>query len=628
MAASAGPITWENAAPWEADLVGMVVCYAKSFEDGPGKDAKTRFDRFFNQYRGFNQLKSDLQHGQGRRDRDAIILDARKRWGAQLHIPASFRTIESMVPRAIANMPRILVSARGEQWVPNVPNVKMLLDAQQDQIDIDLTLQAVMRSGHINGLGASKSYWLTKYGRRRRQERQVRDSKSFILSDGEPVKVFDDPMCEDIDIYDLMWDRYGSNVETCEWMIHRKWLSAKGIRERVEQQVWNTESAGKLTAELIDGLGDSKARYDEAWRARLEASGFHTSGTDEDRPHELLEWHDGEKVCTILDRQILVQTGESVAGEKPFQIYRPTPLQKQFVGIGSLEPIEHLQRELDTLRSQRRDAATMALAPGYAYDEDAIDRNDLVFGPNFAIPVRNMPPRDALLPILTKDVPGAGYQEEAAINANIEAVTGETDALNNTPASRETTATEATLVQAALGARIELSSRRFEIEVVRNVGRQFLYMDQRMIGEQRDALVRPGSGLTAEEAHETGEWRKFPIGPGELEGDFEIAIEGGSMAAKNIPQERQDANFLLQNLAQNWYVNPEKVVLEAMRKYSIEHPEAWLRSPEPPVPMAALAFLLEAGVPEALMATAIQRGREVAAPEEGAEQHVEMAEQG
>jgi hypothetical protein len=48
----------------------------------------------------------------------------------------------------------------------------------------------------------------------------------------------------------------------------------------------------------------------------------------------------------------------------PFQVYRPTPLQKQMVGIGDLEPLEHLQRELDTLRSQRRDAATMALCAG------------------------------------------------------------------------------------------------------------------------------------------------------------------------------------------------------------------------------------------------------------------------
>jgi hypothetical protein len=64
----------------------------------------------------------------------------------------------------------------------------------------------------------------------------------------------------------------------------------------------------------------------------------------------------------------------------PFHVYRPTPLQKQMVGIGELEPIEHLQRELDTLRSQRRDAATIALNAGYAYDDAAIEPRTLRTG--------------------------------------------------------------------------------------------------------------------------------------------------------------------------------------------------------------------------------------------------------
>jgi hypothetical protein len=60
--------------------------------------------------------------------------------------------------------------------------------------------------------------------------------------------------------------------------------------------------------------------------------------------------------------QVLVQEAENGCRGIPFQVYRPTPLQGQMVGIGDLEPLEHLQRELDTLRSQRRDGATLALA--------------------------------------------------------------------------------------------------------------------------------------------------------------------------------------------------------------------------------------------------------------------------
>jgi hypothetical protein len=60
-----------------------------------------------------------------------------------------------MVPRAIAHRPRMLYLPRQEQWEENVDSVRLLIDAQQDNIDIDLPFQAVMRSGMIYGLGSA-----------------------------------------------------------------------------------------------------------------------------------------------------------------------------------------------------------------------------------------------------------------------------------------------------------------------------------------------------------------------------------------------------------------------------------------------------------------------------------------
>jgi hypothetical protein len=37
------------------------------------------------------------------------------------------------------------------------------------------------------------------------------------------------------------------------------------------------------------------------------------------------------------------------------------------------EPIENLQRELGVLRALRRDSATLALASGYVYEQDAAE---------------------------------------------------------------------------------------------------------------------------------------------------------------------------------------------------------------------------------------------------------------
>jgi hypothetical protein len=106
---------------------------------------------------------------------------------------------------------------RREIWEENVHNIRLLIDAQQDQIDIDLPFQSVMRSGRIYGLGVGKSYWRKEYALRRRMKRSMRDrlgmgGDSYVPGRLEQSCTFDDPMFEDVDIFDFMWDPYGSDM--------------------------------------------------------------------------------------------------------------------------------------------------------------------------------------------------------------------------------------------------------------------------------------------------------------------------------------------------------------------------------------------------------------------------------
>jgi hypothetical protein len=173
--------------------------------------------------------------------------------------------------------------------------------------------------------------------------------------------------------------------------------------------------------------------------------------------HELSEWHDGEKVCAVLDRSLYCLEGENpVLGTKPFMVYRPTPLQKQMVGIGDLEPLEHLQRANDTTHEPGIDQVTMSLAAGFAYDSAAVDEEDLIWRPNKAIEVRNARPSEAIFPL-----PKPGYRVGRVpaleiIGQHIDAVGGVTEALSPQSGGAAGTATEAFLVQAALSRRVQL----------------------------------------------------------------------------------------------------------------------------------------------------------------------------
>lgn len=597
-------------------LVKIMAC-VHLFEEGVGRSFRERCLRFYHQYRGFRRF-AEAHEMANPRDRDEVVYDARKHWGAHLHIPLSFRTIETVVPRALSQMPRLLVSPRNEQWQENVKSVRMMIDAQQEQIDIDLAFQAVMRSGQIYGLGVGKAYWLTETRNRRVATLNTKD-ETFYQGPMSPVTTFDDPMFEDVDVFDFMWDVRACDIRSAGWTCHRLWLSRERVEDRLQSGAWATASAQEYRDEpsKLNATSSESMRYTEVWAERMQASGFPTFATGApDMPHEVLEYHDGEQVFTVLDRTALVQQAETPAGEMPFQIYRPVPLTKQFVGIGALEPLEDLQRELDTLRSQRRDAATIALARGFSYNPEFVKPEDLVFGPAAAIPVDG-DVNEGLKQLQVADVPGSAYQDEAAIMGNFEQVAGMADALDNSPSGESTTATEAQLVQAAQGRRIEMTSRRFEIEVVRNVCRQFLQMDQRMILEPRPPLRQPEDGMSAEDANAQGRWKWFPIGPNELQGEYEIVPEGGSMMARNVPQDRSDATQIMSMFAGDFYVDPTKIRLQALRLMGVQNPEAMLRAQEPSVPMVFIKFLERAGVDVNLIKQAELRARETSAPEEG-----------
>jgi hypothetical protein len=611
----------QGAPDGDKETVEYVAACVESFERGIGTDFRERCEKFYRQYRGFKRFR-DAWTAAGPNDRDAVLYDAKKHWGAHLHIPLSFRTIETMVPRAIAHRPRMLYLPRDERWQENVETVRHLIDAQQDQIDIDLSFQDVMRAGMIYGLGVGKTYWRTEYAPRRRVKRRTfagvpMPGKGFApkyeVGRAFMEKVFDDPDFEDVDVFDFMWDPFGADLNRgsarCSWVVHRVWLSLEQCLQRIESGAWNTESAKLLDEDKLRSMGNGQ-RYDEIWQQRMEASGFSSFNlqTRGEQIHEVWEHHNGQSCITVLDRQVNVQNRESPCmGLIPFQIYRPTRIPKQMVGIGEIEPIEHLQRELDTLRSQRRDAATLALAAGYAYDSGSVEEEDIVFGPAALIEVRNASRvTDVIQPLQRQEVPGSAYQDEQVIRADFDAVTGINDALDPSSGGTAGTATEAQLVQAALSKRIELKSRRFEIEVVRHAARCFLYLDQRMILRDRQPIRQPDDGMDATQAAQEGRWRWFPVGPGELQGEFEIMPEGGTMAAENVPQQRQDAVQILQLFGNNPFIDQRRPLKKALELFGVKDPEAWLKQSDPPVPPLALQVLEQMGVDPSMIQRAVQ----------------------
>jgi hypothetical protein len=59
-------------------------------------------------------------------------------------------------------------------------------------------------------------------------------------------------------------------------------------------------------------------KYDEVWQERMEASGSRRDYARGEQIHELHEWHDGERVLTVLDRTVAgAGRGEPVRRDAP-----------------------------------------------------------------------------------------------------------------------------------------------------------------------------------------------------------------------------------------------------------------------------------------------------------------------
>src|SRR4051812_37333908 len=102
---------YANATPQDREAVEYVAACVESFERGIGVSFRENCIKRYKQYRSFRRFR-DVWTKAGPNDKDGLLYDQKQTWGAQLHIPLSFRTIEAMVPRAIAHRPRMLYLPR------------------------------------------------------------------------------------------------------------------------------------------------------------------------------------------------------------------------------------------------------------------------------------------------------------------------------------------------------------------------------------------------------------------------------------------------------------------------------------------------------------------------------------
>jgi hypothetical protein len=558
---------------------------------------RKRWEKWYRLYRSRQDFKRTYASTQPN-DVDAVLHDARNKFGADLFIPYVFSVIETTVPKLLANNPKMNLTPAPvhSSAVPNLDlmmleehadTLSLVFDRDQTKMKYPLVSQLVAKSGLIYGLGVGKICWLTEWQRSRpRVQRamvQTADGPEWVIGNYDKM-IYDGPKAEQLDIFDWLPDPVMWDMDTCRYAIDRRWRDGDYIKMMLATGVWELPPGVDL--EILLSQGSDKAR-DEVWAQRMEAAGYPNARNMRrgDDLHEVWEYHDGEDVITILDRTIPVQAGPNPYwhGKLPFDIFRPTVVPNELCGIGEPEAIEDLQEEMNALRSQRRDNAALVLQRPMAYFDGLVDVDDVVFGPGMMIPT-DADPKDVLFPIPLQDLPASSYQEETRLQGDIMRVTGINDMESGAgDDGAQTTATGAQLVHAAANVRIANKTMLLVTEFVTPQAEQMLSLyQQKITGTQYIAgPPKPGDGFAT--------WRYYVLGPETMLNDWLVEADGGSMAAKNTPQDRDDATRLFNMFGRDPAVRPEKLRGEVLRKMGVRDWETWIVPQEAQYPQHVIA---------------------------------------
>lgn len=591
---------------------------------------RRQFTKYYKMWRSYRGMRSKALEATSRADKDDVVQAARAGFGTPLFIPLGFGVVETVIPRMLSTEPRPQVTPRDPESEGNIDNIKLMVAAQQHDTMFSLSAQTVAKWGAVVGLGVGKTTWAVETkvspvleqrlvpqldpqsGAPVMEPQPVVDpaSGTFVedpnmpgqpLIEPQPVMVpawvpsepreqvkYAGPRFDAVDPFDWIWDPDAYSMQTLGEQIHRQWRTDEYCKHMFETEAWKLPEGWTLEDAL---RGGGRSKRDEVWGDRLATAGIGQAEQREREIHEVWEYWSADKVIVVLDRHLPVASGPPGAiywhGDAPFQLFRPTEVMHEMVGIGEIEAIEDLQLEMNEMRTQRRDNAMLVMQRPFAYFEGFLDPKDMDFSAAAFWPMSG-PPSEILFPIPLQDIPFSSYRESEEMKADADRASGISDTvMGGADTGAPETATGVQMVQAAAGARIAFKTRRFEMECVTESCRQWVALDQQHVIEERvvPGPPKPGEG--------DREYSWYTLGPEELAGNFAIECEGGSMSPQNDVADQQEATGLYQLLGPDPLVDRRKLVVRVLEKFGIRNAEAWLLPEMPMIDPRALDLVRE-----------------------------------
>ncbi len=370
-------------------------------------------------------------------------------WRSRVWIPMSFYVIETIVPRLVAQLPKLTVEPVGPEDVEGAKQMEFVLDYVTKQSDLYLELVKAFKSSLIYGTGILKTCYDEKYATSIMPEMQPvtqpaptgqldingevqqtqiptgQEEPTGKMTRQEILK-YAGPMAESVDIFNFFVSPEAEDVDSASYVIHRVF--------RTRQHIENLARKGKyhLPPDMDwDSVGSSPFGGDNPMQERLGDIGLAGDGAHSAKGTKLIElrefWTD-DLVFTVVGEKHLIRCERNpyAHSEKPFVRIVDHMVQQEFYGVGELEPLEGVQDTINALWNSRIDNVKLVLNKMFAVSVDYLENeNDLKMRPGGIIRLREGVPIDqAIQAIDMGDVTDDAYQEAAEMERLSEKVSG------------------------------------------------------------------------------------------------------------------------------------------------------------------------------------------------------------
>lgn len=407
---------------------------------------------------------------------------------AMVFDPRTFRVIETVTPRMVANEPTgtFYPQEMGDVKTSHILNAIFKYDWRKADMFPKLVMSA--KSTLIFGTMFGRNYWdyRTKW-KNRMVAKKVNGRMLWTPKKTEEIEitVFDGPNYELFNIYDCFPDPNAVSRDTMRWFVYRTFKTLDELKSandaRGSEYYKNLDkleaAIGEKQTKKLSGQSISDLTWREHRRIMLSTQEF--VGKDESNP-EIVILHrltpDGwVEVASEYDIVIREIDNPYFHGELPIVHGVDYMYPGELYGMGEIEPIDRIQRAINAVLNQRLDNVQLTLRNMWKVKKaSGVDMHTLFSAPGNIITTNEM---SAVEPINVPDVTGPTFvQTMNYLTSSLQNGSGITDytiGMGNDSNVANKTATGTRLIQQEANAQFKLKIQLFNHMIVQKIANQW-----------------------------------------------------------------------------------------------------------------------------------------------------------